>query len=135
MGWIKTHARKHNQGGFTIVEVMVVIVVFGIGLAALSSLFSSIQYSQRNILYMDIATQAARAEIERVRNAEFATITNGASFTSKLPSTLPTGSTGTVAVSTPTNVPTAKQLDVTVTYPIGSITKQVTISAIIDSPS
>lgn len=122
-----------RASGFTIVEVIVVISVFAVGVAMLASLMSSIQQVQRNAQYMDIATRAARAEIERLRTVTFTSITNGAVFTSNLPTTLPPGSTGTIAVTIPTNAPLSKQVDATVSYPLGTSTKQVTISAYIDS--
>ena len=124
-----------SQQGFTIVEVIVTIVVFGIGIVMLSTLISSVQYSQRNALFLDAATQAARAKIEIIRNSQYSTITNGANFTSELPSTLPPGSTGVVTVSTPANAPNSKQIDAKVTYPIGSTSREVTVSAYVDEPS
>ena len=111
-----------------------VIFVFAMGIIMLSTLMSSIQYAQRSGAYLEAASQAARVQLETIRNSQFSSITNGASFTSSLPSTLPAGSTGTVAVSVPANAPLSKQVDVTVSYPIGSLTKQVTLSAYIDPP-
>lgn len=123
-----------RQSGFTITEVVVVLAVFSIGIVMLSSLIGSVQQLQQNARYLDLATQAARAEIEYIRNSQYTTITNGTSFTSSLPPTLPSGSTGTVAVSVPANAPSSKQVDVTVKFPVGSLTKQVTISAYVDAP-
>ncbi len=117
------------------VEVIVVTVVFAIGLTMITTLFSSLQRAQRDAGYLVIATQAARAEIERIRVAEFDTVTNGDSFTSQLPNTLPQGSTGTISVSTPTNAPDSKQINATVNYPVGSLVKTVTVSSYIDPPN
>ena len=128
---------SHTKSGFTIVEVIVVLAVFGVGIIMLSSLMSSLQFAQRNSLYLDIATQAARAKIESIRNSEFSTITNGASFQSELPSALPPGTTATVGVSVPANSPSAKLITATVTYPIGtgSTTRSATITAYVDAPA
>lgn len=123
---------KETQGGFTIVEVVVVIAVFAIGLGSISALFASIQLTQRNNRYLTAATRAARTEVDKIRSTMFTSITDGTTFTSDLPTTLPAGSTGTVTVSVPTNAPNSKQVDVTVTYPVGTTTKQVTISAYVD---
>jgi prepilin-type N-terminal cleavage/methylation domain-containing protein len=125
---------KSSQGGFTIVEVIVVIAVFAIGLAALTTLFSSLQVAERSTYYLSVATHAARSEIERIRSSGFSTVNDGDSFTSRLPSTLPTGSLGTIKVTTPANAPNSKQIDATVSYPVGSVWKQVTISAYVDPP-
>lgn len=66
-----------------------------------------------------------------MRVAPFDSITD-ATFTSSLPSSLPAGSTGEMTVSTPTNAPSSKRIDVTVTYPIGDLTKNVTLTAYVD---
>lgn len=125
--------RQHHTAGFTIVEVIVVTIVFAIGLTMITTLFSSLQRAQRDASYLVIATQAARAEIERIRVVEFDTVANGDTFT--LPNTLPTGSTGTISVSVPTNAPSSKQINATVNYPVGSLLKTVTVSSYIDPPS
>ena len=128
----KQQFSHQHRSGFTIIEVLVVTVVFAIGLLMLTTLFGSLQRAQRDANYLTIATQAARAEIEKIRTARFSTVANGESFTSSLPSTLPSGSTGTIAVSIPANAPNSKQIEATVNYPIGSTTKTVTVSAYVD---
>ena len=127
-----SNKKARTKNGFTIVEVIVVIVVFGIGIITLGSLVSSIQYAQRSAQYLEISTQAARAQVELIRNSQFTTITDGATFTP--PAGLPGGSTGRVKVTTPSAAPSSKQIDVTVSYPLGSLTKDVTISAYVDPP-
>ena len=124
-----------RQQGFTIVEVIVVIVVLAIGMGALINLFTSIQSAQRNATYVDIASHAARTEIERLRSADFNSIQAGGTYPfSQLPSTLPPGSVGTITVSTPANAPMSKQVNATVTYKVGTLDKQVAITAYIDPP-
>ncbi len=113
-------------------EVIVVIALFAVAMIGLVSLVSSIQVAQRSSTYLDTATDAARNEVELIRDSQVATITDGTSFTASLPTTLPTGSTGTVAVSTPVGSLQSKQIDVTVSYPVGTLTKKVTISAYIN---
>lgn len=126
--------KRMSQRGFTIVEVVVTIGVFGIGMVTLATLMASVQQSQRSARYLEVATQAARAKIEKIRNSEFDTITSGASFTSDLPAGLPAGSTGTVTVSVPANAPRSKHVDAKIVYPVGSLSKEVTISAYVDKP-
>lgn len=125
-----------KQQGFTIIEVVVVIVVLAIGMGALINLFTSIQGAQRNASYISIATHAARTEIERIRTTDFNSIQAGSTYPfSQLPSTLPQGSTGTITVSTPANATMSKQVDATVTYKVGTLQKQVTVSAYVDPPT
>lgn len=123
-----------KQAGFTITEVIVVIVVFGIGLYMLTELSTSVQKSQREAFYIGVAMRAARSEIERIRSSEYDTVADNDEFTARLPETLPPGSTGVVDVSVPTNAPDSKQINATVSYPIGTIFKRVTVSAYVDEP-
>lgn len=124
-----------KQQGFTIIEVVVVIAVFAISMSTLVMLMSSIQVAQRNAYYMSIATHAARAEVERLRSSGYSSIQAGNTYPfSQVPGALPPGSTGSIVVSTPANAPTSKQVDATVTYSIGTLSKQVTISAYVDPP-
>lgn len=125
-----------GQKGFTLAEIIVVIGVFAIGVMSIAGLFTSIQSTQRGSIYLDAASEAARAQIEKIRSTQATSITSGQTinFTSSLPSSLPAGSTGTVQVKTPTNAPKALELEVTVTYPVGSIQKQVVMNAYVDIP-
>lgn len=126
-------SNKEQQQGFTIVEILVVIFMFSAAIITLSSLFSYIQYAQRDVQYLDIATRAARAQVEYLRNGKYNTLTTGTpvNFSSSLPSTLPSGSTGVVNVSTPSGMSGLKQLDVKVEWPVGGITKSTTLTALI----
>lgn len=125
--------QKTRQQGFTIVEILVVIFMFSASIITLSSLFSYIQYAQRDVQYLDIATRAARAQVEYLRNGKYATLTPGTpvNFTSSLPSTLPGESTGVVTVSIPSGMYGLKKLDVKVEWPVGGATKSTTLTALI----
>ena len=134
MHMFKTKGKR--QQGFTMIEVIVVVVVLAIGMGALTNLFTSIQGAQRNASYISIATHAARTEIERLRTNDFNAIQPGGTYPfSQLPSTLPQGSVGTITVSTPANANLSKQVNATVTYNVGTLQKEVTISAYIDPPA
>ena len=124
---------KTVQQGFTIVEIVVVMFMFAMSVIMLSSLFSYMQYAQRDVQYLDIGTRAARAQVEYLRNGKYATLTPGTAvnFTSRLPSTLPNGSTGIVVVSIPDGMAGMKKVDVKVEWPVGSTTKSTTLSALI----
>lgn len=130
---LRVGARR--QQGFTIIEVLAVIAVLAVGMAALINLFASIQIAQRNASYISIATHAAQTEIARLRTTDFNSIRADGTYPfSQLPSTLPPDSTGTITVSTPSNASTSRQVNATVTYKIGTLQKQVTVSAYIEPP-
>lgn len=118
------------------VELLMAMVLFGIAVTMLVSIFELIQSSQRNATYYTVATHAARSEVERLKTTGYASLTNGATSLFTPPETLPSGSTGSIAVaaSNPANAPDSKKVDVTVTYPTGTRTRVVTITAYIDPP-
>lgn len=122
---------KRDSSGFTIVELIISIIVIGIIVAALSTLFIGIQNTQNQTVYKENATRAAQREIESLRNNNYGTLTAGENidFSGDLSPKLPSGSTGTVVVSEPSAG--LKRVDVTVSYPDGSKTHEVTLSSLI----
>jgi len=105
-----------KESGFTLVELLVTIVVLGIVIASLASLYWTMQVTQVQTQHMDIANRAARTEIENLRNNGYNALTPGTNinFTSSLPSSLPKDRQGTVVVSQP--VDDLRRVDVTITY-------------------
>lgn len=132
---MKRYISPQKQSGFTIVEIIVTLVVFSIGVIIVTLLITSIQFAQRNATYFSIATHAAKSKVEQIRSSGFDTVTDGDTFTSELPSTLPSGKTGVVHVSIPVDAPKSKKIEVTVTYPMGSTSKSVAITAYVDPPA
>lgn len=120
-----------DSAGFTIVELLVTIAIIGITTASLSSLFISIQNVQRQTVYTDSATRAAEREVETLRNDNYESLTPGQSidFSDQLPSSLPSGSTGSVAVSQPAD--DLRRVDVTVTYTANGQQRKVELSSLI----
>jgi prepilin-type N-terminal cleavage/methylation domain-containing protein len=120
-----------NMAGFTIVELLVTIAIIGIATASLSSLFISIRNVQNQTTYTDTATRAAQREIEILRNDNYSSLTPGQNidFTSQLPSTLPTGSKGTVQVSQPAT--DLRRVDVTIQYKTNGQQRNVELSSLI----
>jgi len=96
------HARKVQRSsgaGFTLTELLTAIVISVIATYAIVNLFSAINISQRNVWYEDVATRAARAEIENARAKGVAQLAPGdTDISSRLPSSLPSGATGTLSV-------------------------------------
>jgi prepilin-type N-terminal cleavage/methylation domain-containing protein len=121
---------KHQQAGFTIVELLVTIAIIGITTASISSIFISIQHIQTQTSYVDTATRAAQREIETLRNDNYAELTPGQTinFTSQLPSSLPGGS-GSAQVSQPTS--DLRRVDVTVSYKSDGTQRSVELSSLI----
>lgn len=123
--------RPRRQAGFTIVELVITIVVIGVILTSVISLFINIQQAQTGTRYLEAATYAAQSEIETLRNINYNNLTAGETidFTGDLPDTLPPGSTGTVTVSEP--VTGLKRVNVQVTYNYLGEDRTVELSSLI----
>lgn len=122
---------KTKENGFTIVELLVTIVVTGLIVAAVMTLFITIERTQYKIQMLETATRAGEQQIEALRNNSYSSLTPGSTinFTSNLPDTLPSPRSGTVAISEPT--PGIRRVDVTVTYRDGNKPKSVKLSSLI----
>lgn len=123
--------KKHTVSGFTIVELIISIIVIGIVVTALSTLFLGIQRTQTQSNYKESATRAAQRQIESLRNSNYVSLVSGEQidFSDELSPKLPNGSTGIVEVSEPSTG--LKRVDVTVTYPDQGGTKKVMLSSLI----
>lgn len=113
---INTSKKPASARGFTLIELLITILVLGIVIGGLSGLYYSMQVMQVQSQHLDIATRAARTEIERLRNDGYSSLTPGdtINFTAKLPDELPPSRKGTVAISQPTEG--LRRIDVTITY-------------------
>lgn len=119
-----------EEGGFTLVEIIVTIMLLGIATASLSSIFISIRNIQVQTYYFDTANRAASRQIEALRNDSYAGLTAGQTinFTANLPATLPNRS-GTAVISSPTEG--LRRVDATVSYSSQGKTRSVTVSSLI----
>ena len=127
-----TSIRNLRQTGFTITEVLVVVSVFGITMVAMGMMFSSLQGAQRSARYLDIATNAAKDQIELLRNSNYTLLQPGTpaiDFSTSLPNELP-GKTGHAVITDPL-LPNLKRVDVTITYKIGNDTRTVKMTSFI----
>ena len=113
------------------VELVVTIVVTSLVVIAITSLFITIEGSQRSTRLLEAATRAGMQEIESLRNNNYNSLVSGTNidFTSELPSSLPAPRSGTVAVTEP--LLGIKRVDVTITYQDGSKTRDVRQSSLI----
>jgi prepilin-type N-terminal cleavage/methylation domain-containing protein len=121
----------NDNAGFTLIELIVTILVFGFVAAGLTEVFLGVTNVQRNAGYLQSATTAAQTEVESLRNNNYDQLPNGQNinFTSQLPSNLPAPRSGTVAISQP--IAGVKRVDVTVTYTQDSHTETVELSSLI----
>jgi type II secretory pathway pseudopilin PulG len=119
------------RAGFGIVEIVLAIALLGGLSLALTGMFRSILYIQSSATYQKSATLAAQRQIESLRNSNYNDLVSGSTitFTSDLPTNLPSPKTGTVNVTEP--VSGLKRVDVTVSYSHGTATKQVKVSSMI----
>lgn len=120
-----------NQHGFTLAEIMITLVIVGALMVGLGTLFISIQRVQAQASYVEMANRAAQREVETLRNDTYNSLTPGQTinFTAQLPSALPSGATGSVAVSEP--VSGLRRVDVTVRYSYAGASRDVTLSSLI----
>lgn len=109
-----SHTRTEN--GFTLVELLVTIVVLSIAITGIAGLYYTMQVAAVRTQHLDIATRAARTEIEDLRNNGYSALTPGTtvSFTSNLPTSLPHDRSGSVQITQPTDG--LRRVDVTITY-------------------
>ncbi len=110
---------------------MITVLVLGIVLTSVITLFVNIQQAQTHTRYLETATYAAQAEIETLRNLNYNNLVPGESidFTSQLPDSLPPGATGTVTVSEP--VAGLRRVDVDVSYSYKGKDRTVSLSSLI----
>lgn len=124
-----TTTTPRAEAGFTLVELVVTIVVLGIVISSLSGLYYIMQQASVRSQHMDLATRAARTEIEQLRNTGYSALTVGTpiDFTSNLPSALPRDRNGTVTVSQPAD--DLKRVDVQVTYTDNGTAQKIILSS------
>lgn len=117
------------QTGFTLVELMIATVAFGIVAIGLTSLFLSLQNVQRKAAYLETATRSAQQEVESLRNNNYGELPAGGNLSFSVPSSLPAPRSGSVAISEPNSG--IKRVDVTVTYTDHGVAKTVKLSSLI----
>jgi prepilin-type N-terminal cleavage/methylation domain-containing protein len=149
---MKQHSKKQireKQRGFTITEVIVVAVVFSLTVVAIAGLFASIQSTQRSSIYLDAATQAARAQIETIRTSKIGMLVVATppiptqppfpvDFVAELPADsplpLPPNRRASYLVTVAPNAPNSYKIDVAVGYRVGILWKDSVVTAYVDKP-
>lgn len=120
---------QNSNRGFTLVELLLTLVVLGIAISSIAELYYSTQSAQVQSQHLDLATRAARTEIESLRNNGYNSLTPGDSinFSDKLPASLPSDKTGIVEVSQPSDG--LRRVDVSVSYTDGPKPQTVKLSS------
>lgn len=117
---------RNQQGGFTIVELLITLIVIGVVFGAFMTTFTSIQNINKKALDVNAASVAAFTKLEEYENQNYtllpATSPNGElkeveDFGSTLNTTLEAPRTGKVYINTIS--PTLKQVVVSVEYGSG----------------
>lgn len=106
----------NRRSGFTVVEVIITIVFLGFVVIGITQVYLSIERIQQKTAWLQIASHAAQAEIEALRNNNYNSLTAGQTivFTDQLPNNLPSPRSAKVVVSEPQSG--LKKVDVTVSY-------------------
>lgn len=112
-----------NQGGFSIVELLITLVVIGVVFGAFMTTFTSIQNINKKAIDVNNASVAAFNKLEDYENQNFTalptttpggTLTEVEDFSSTLVNTLESPRVGKVYINTIS--PTLKQVVVTVEF-------------------
>lgn len=129
MNFLGVDKLKHDERGFTLVELIVTILVLGIVITSLGGLYYLMQMNQVKSLHYNLAVLAARTEIEDLRNSGYNSLNPSSppAFPSVLLTGLPSNASGSVTVSNP--LPSLKEVNVTVTYSDYGQSQTVTLSS------
>jgi prepilin-type N-terminal cleavage/methylation domain-containing protein len=103
-----------HEDGFTLVELLITIIVLGIAIAGIAGLYYTMQITQVRSQHLDLATRAARTEIEKLRNNGYSSLVPGTTVAFDPPAGLPQGGSGSVQISQP--VDGLRRVDVTISY-------------------
>lgn len=120
-----------EEGGYSLVEVLITIVIISILFVAVLALFSNVSIIQGRTHNQETATRAAHQQVESLRNLQYNSLTEGddIDFSEDLPDRLPDGSSGIVTITEAGEG--LKKVDVTVSYPEGSGVQEVVVSSLI----
>lgn len=88
-GGIGTMNRRQRQGGFTLVECLVTILLLGVGVVGVASMFVYANMSERKAAYTDLARDVAEQTLEKVRAQGYGVFTQPTGTTTVLTPGLP----------------------------------------------
>lgn len=108
-----------QQAGFTIIEVVVVMVLFALLVPVIALSVDTLRRVNKNSQYLILVTNTAEAKTESLRAKPFDQIALGTTdFSSELPAQIPTPRTATYTVTTSPSSSQLKRIELTITYTI-----------------
>lgn len=107
------------------------MMIIGIVITGIASVFMSAQQTQARTLMLDSATRAGQLQIESLRNHNYTNLIPGEEidFTNTLPNTLPPNKRGVVRVSEPESG--LRRVDVEISYTLNGREERVALSSMI----
>ncbi|MEX0934256.1 MAG: prepilin-type N-terminal cleavage/methylation domain-containing protein [Candidatus Saccharimonadales bacterium] len=122
-----------SQSGFTLVELLVAMSIFSLITVGIFQLFIAIDSMQRRTQRIEVATRAAEAKIESLRNNHYNSLEPDTTivFTDELPDELPEPRSAEVNITEET--PGLKQLEVTITYAQRPQDKTIVLTGVMGS--
>ena len=122
---------KNNTQGFTIPELLTVMIIIGVLISGITAVFMGAQSTQARTLALETATRSAQHQVESLRNNNYSSLVPGEDidFTSSLPDMLPSNKSGIVKVSEPK--PGLRRVDVEITYSSSGRDERVELSSLI----
>lgn len=129
--WRASKQHRDSQKGLTVVEMVVAVTLFALFVVAITGTMNTIQQAQRSERYLDLANTAAREIIEKVRNGGYDAVAVGNhDFTTSVPEAVP-GRAATLTVTSSSDLPEIKKLEVDVSYDVGTLKRHVYMTALI----
>lgn len=123
---------KQNDGGFSVVELLITLVVVGVVFIAFTTSFTSVSNISKKGADVATAGQLAYAKLQEYENLNFTSLPNTAptgtlqqveDFSASLPGVLEAPRSGQVFINT--SSPTLKQIDVKVTFGSGATQRYI----------
>jgi type II secretory pathway pseudopilin PulG len=130
--WILENARstEHgarkttSEGGFTIVELVITIVIAGIIIPAVTIALTNLTVINLRARDQVLANMLAQNKVESLRSTGYNSLNNGTtSFTSELPNIMGSPKSASYTISTPQTG--LKQIDVSISYTEYKIARSV----------
>ncbi len=104
-----------SNRGFTIIELLMTIVVFGLVMPGLIGLVTSIDRLNDRARDLSVINSLVENKAESLRSISYTGVSNGVfDFTSELPATIGSPRTATYTISSVTSA--LKQVDLAITY-------------------
>ena len=137
---MKTHPRRiafmatrhaSDRRGFTLVEMMIALVLFGVGMVALAQVLPNGLSVRDKARRMSVATSMAQEEVERLRNLPFNHADLGPGNHADPDNPVDNAFNRSWVVQDDTPVPDMKRIAVTVTFVTDSTDSQAVMTTMI----